>query len=253
MALSGRVRSAIYLISRANSALSHRSIADGALANPNPLVSQCSRTFASQTKTTSANVKVPLSLFGVTGNYASALFLSAAKANELDRVESEILDVIEASKRSKMFSQFIRDLSVPRETRVKAVTEIFSQAGFADVTKNFLIINMSVLADNGRLQYIERIGKRFIDLTMAHKGQVKVIVTTVIPLPAEEEKELKQTLQDIIGQGKTVTVEQKIDPSIMGGLVVEFGQKVLDMSIKTRAKQMEKFLREPINLRTSNA
>ena len=82
--------------------------------------------------------QVPLSLFGVTGNYASALFLSAAKANELDRVESEILDVIEASKRSKMFSQFIRDLSVPRETRVKAVTEIFSQAGFADVTKNFL-------------------------------------------------------------------------------------------------------------------
>lgn len=243
MALSGRVRSAICLISRANSALSHRSIADGALANPNRLVSQCSRTFASQTKTTSANVKVPLSLFGVTGNYASALFLSAAKANELDRVESEILDVIEASKRSKMFSQFIRDLSVPRETRVKAVTEIFSQAGFADVTKNFL----AVLADNGRLQYIERIGKRFIDLTMAHKGQVKVIVTTVIPLPAEEEKELKRTLQDIIGQGKTVTVEQKIDPGIMGGLVVEFGQKVLDMSIKTRAKQMEKFLREPIN------
>lgn len=39
----------------------------------------------------------------------------------------------------------------------------------------------------------------------------------------------------------------QIDPSIMGGLVVEFGQKVLDMSIRTRAKQMERFLREPIN------
>lgn len=82
--------------------------------------------------------QVPLSLFGVTGNYASALFLAAAKANELDRVESEILDVIEASKRSSLFSQFIRDLSVPRETRVKAVTELFSQAGFSDITKNFL-------------------------------------------------------------------------------------------------------------------
>lgn len=39
----------------------------------------------------------------------------------------------------------------------------------------------------------------------------------------------------------------QIDPSILGGLVVEFDQKVFDMSIKTRAKQMEKFLREPIN------
>lgn len=243
MSLSGRVRSVLSIISRADSALSHRSISDRTLANPNPLVSQCLRAFASQAKTTSADVKVPLSLFGVTGNYASALFLAAAKANELDRVESEILDVIEASKRSSLFSQFIRDLSVPRETRVKAVTELFSQAGFSDITKNFL----AVMADNGRLQFLERIGKRFIDLIMAHKGQVKVLVTTVIPLPAEEEKELKQTLQDIIGQGKTVTVEQKIDPSIMGGLVVEFGQKVLDMSIRTRAKQMERFLREPIN------
>ena len=40
----------------------------------------------------------------------------------------------------------------------------------------------------------------------------------------------------------------QIDPSILGGLVVEFGQKVFDMSIQTRAKQMERFLREPVNL-----
>ncbi|XP_073000188.1 LOW QUALITY PROTEIN: ATP synthase subunit O, mitochondrial-like [Typha latifolia] len=83
--------------------------------------------------------------------------------------------------------------------------------------------------------------------TIAHKGEVKVIVTTVIPLPAEEEKELKQTLVDVLGQGKPVLLEQKIDPSILGGLVIEFGQKVFDMSIKTRAKQMEKFLREPVH------
>ncbi|PKA53864.1 ATP synthase subunit O, mitochondrial [Apostasia shenzhenica] len=189
------------------------------------------------------HVQVPLPLFGGSGNYASALFLAAAKANVLDKVESEILDVVEASHRSSLFSQFVKDLSVPREIRVKAVNEIFSEAHFTDVTKNFL----AVLADNGRLRYIERIAKRFIDLTMAHKGEVKVIVTTVIPLPEQEEKELKQTLQEMLGSGKTVIVEQKIDPTILGGLVIEFGQKVFDMSIKTRAKQMEKFLREPLN------
>ncbi|XP_065622806.1 ATP synthase subunit O, mitochondrial [Quercus suber] len=109
----------------------------------------------------------------------------------------------------------------------------------------FLIV---VLAENGRLRNIDSIAKRFGDLTMAYKGEVKAIVTTVIALPPEEEKELKETLQDIIGRGKKVKVEQKIDPSILGGLVVEFGQKVFDMSIKTRARQMERFLREPANL-----
>lgn len=102
------------------------------------------------------------------------------------------------------------------------------------------------------------------------------------PLPPEEERELKETLQEIIGQGKKVKLEQKvstgqrplfvfilwlyfiyyfvsfvynfelfalqINTSILGGLMVEFGEKVFDMSIRTRARQMERFLREPIDI-----
>ncbi|CAL9118392.1 unnamed protein product [Musa textilis] len=111
-------------------------------------------------------LQVPLSLFGGLGNYASALFLAASKANALDKVESEILDVVVVSKKNPLFSQFIEDLSVPQETCVKVVKELFSEAGFSDVTKNFLVI----LVDNGRLRHIESIAKGFVELTMAHKG-----------------------------------------------------------------------------------
>ncbi|XP_042388786.1 ATP synthase subunit O, mitochondrial-like [Zingiber officinale] len=243
MALAGRLRSAFPLLNKALSAESSvlftRSAAEGSLGN----LSTGLRTFATQTQPTEAKVKVPLKLFGGSGNYATALFIAANKANALDKVEAEILDVVEASKRSPRFSKFIRDMSIPKKTRVKTVTEIFAEAGFSDVTKNFL----AVLADNGRLAHIDRISKRFVELTMAQRGEVKVIVTTVIPLPAEEEKELKLTMQDILGPGKTAKIEQKIDTGILGGLVVEFENKVFDMSIKTRAKQMENFLREPIN------
>ncbi|KAG6485362.1 hypothetical protein ZIOFF_053899 [Zingiber officinale] len=137
------------------------------------------RTFAIQTQPTEAKVKVPLKLFGGSGNYATALFIASTKANALDKVEAEILDVVEASKRSPRFSKFIKDMSIPKKTRVKTVTEIFSEAGFSDVTKNFL----AVLADNGRLAHIDRISKRFVELTMAQRGEVKVIVTTVIVSP----------------------------------------------------------------------
>lgn len=94
---------------------------------------------------------------------------------------------------------------------------------------------------------MESIVNKFKQLTMADKGIIKAIVTTIMPLPPQEEKELKETLQDIIGQGKTVEVEQKIDPSILGGIMIEFEQKLFDMSIRTRAKQMERFLREPVD------
>ncbi|KAL0346542.1 UNVERIFIED_CONTAM: ATP synthase subunit O, mitochondrial [Sesamum calycinum] len=98
--------------------------------------------------------------------------------------------------------------------------------------------------------------REFATITLVHVISLLVYeyVTVVAncpvlcPLPPEEEKELKETLQEILGKGKKVKVEQKIDPSILGGLVVEFGQKVFDMSIKTRAAQMERFLRQPINL-----
>ncbi|EXB32791.1 ATP synthase subunit O [Morus notabilis] len=187
---------------------------------------------------------LPLALFGGAGNYASALYLASVKANVLDKVESELVDLIEASKKSPLFSQFAKDLSVTKDVRLKAINDICAQAKLSDITKNFLV----VATENGRLRDIDTITKKFLELTMAHRGEVTAIVTTVIPLPPEEERELKETLQEIIGQGKKVKLEQKINTSILGGLVVEFGEKVFDMSIRTRARQMERFLRAPIDI-----
>nr|GLL24975.1 ATP synthase subunit O, mitochondrial-like [Ipomoea trifida] len=242
MAMAGRVRSMGPLIQKALSSF-QRSDAHHSLLRPTLSNSELLRNYATASASKEQNVKVPLTMYGVSGNYSSALYLAAVKSNVLEKVESELYDFVEASKKSPTFSQFMKDLSVPKDARVKAVNEICAQAKFVDVTKNFL----ALLAENGRLRHIDSIAKRFKELTMAHKGEVKAIVTTVIPLPPEEEKELKATLSEMIGNGKTVTVEQKIDPSILGGLVLEFERKVFDMSIRTRARQMERFLREPLN------
>ncbi|KAK4415536.1 ATP synthase subunit O, mitochondrial [Sesamum alatum] len=249
MAMAGRLRSGLPLLRRAlkvgDLSAAERSVAPSAVLCPAICNTEMSaRSFASGPPAKEQKVKVPLTMFGVSGNYASALYIAAVKANALDKVESELLSLVEASKKSPTFSQFMKDLSVTADTRVKAINDICAQAKFSEITKNFLV----VVAESGRLGHIERMAQRFSELTMAHRGEVKATVTSVIPLPPEEEKELKETLQEILGKGKKVKVEQKIDPSILGGLVVEFGQKVFDMSIKTRAAQMERFLRQPINL-----
>ncbi|RAL53888.1 hypothetical protein DM860_004359 [Cuscuta australis] len=242
-AIAGRAGSARLsllqkLFTSAQRSTDQRSLVCATVSNPVLL-----RNYATTPVSKEQKVKVPMKLYGVSGNYASALYLAAVKSNVLDKVESELCDLIDASKKSPTFTQFMNDPSVPVDTRMKAMKDICAQAKFGDVTRNFLF----VLSENGRLKQLDRIVKRFKELTMAHRGEVKAIVTSVIPLPAEEEKELKATLQDMVGRGKSIQIEQKIDPSILGGLVLEFGQKVFDMSIKTRARQMEKFLREPIN------
>lgn len=81
---------------------------------------------------------MPITLYGGTGNYASALFVAAKRSKVLDQVESEILDLIEASKKSPKFSLFLKDLSVRADTRVKAINEICATAKFSEITKNFL-------------------------------------------------------------------------------------------------------------------
>ncbi|GFP84854.1 ATP synthase subunit o mitochondrial [Phtheirospermum japonicum] len=248
MAMAGRLRSGISLLRRATAvgkpSAADRSIAPIAALCPTISKPEFSRNYASASPAKQQKVKVPLKMYGVSGNYATALYIAAVKVNTLDKVESELQTLIEAAKKSPTFSEFMNDPSVASDTRVKAITDICDRAKFSEITKNFLL----VVAQSGRLAHLQRMAQRFSELTMAHRGEVKATVTTVIPLPAEEEKELKETLQHILGQGTKVMVEQKIDPSILGGLVVEFGQKVFDMSIKTRAAQMERFLRQPINL-----
>ncbi|KAL2925816.1 ATP synthase subunit O mitochondrial [Bienertia sinuspersici] len=212
MATSQRIRSSIPLVQKylsSDSLLSGRSTLQKTLLNPNFINSERNYATSAPAK---ENIKVPIAMFGGSGNYASALYLSAAKTNALDKVESELVDLVEAVKKSPTFAQFTRDLSVPSDVRVKALNDICAQAKFTDITRNFLVI----LAEYGRLRHIDLVAKRFSELTMAHRGELKAIVTTVIPLPPAEEKELKETLQEILGQGKKVTLEQKIDPSILG-------------------------------------
>ncbi|KAJ4839565.1 hypothetical protein Tsubulata_002271 [Turnera subulata] len=246
MAMSGRIRSALPLLNRvlrSDAAVSQRAVLTPAFTATSPS-SEFAKNYSAKAGTTEAKVKVPVTLFGGSGNYASALYVAAKKANALDKVEAEFLDFVEASKRSPTFSLFMKDLSVPVGTRVKALTEIATEAKLSDITKNFLVL----VAENGRLRNLEIIAKKFVELTRADKGIVKAVVTAVEPLAPQEEQELKETLQDILGHGKKVILEQKIDANILGGIVVEFGEKVLDMSIRARAQQMERLLSQPVDL-----
>ncbi|XP_075100890.1 ATP synthase subunit O, mitochondrial-like [Nicotiana tabacum] len=111
-------------------------------------------------------VKVPVTMCGVSENYASALYIAAVKASALEKVESEILDLIEVSKKSSKFCHFMKDLSVPTDTRVKAISNICAQAKFGDLTRNFLV----VLAENGRLKHIDAIAKKVCRVNHGTQG-----------------------------------------------------------------------------------
>ncbi|KAL6990174.1 hypothetical protein U1Q18_015923 [Sarracenia purpurea var. burkii] len=85
--------------------INQRSTIQRSLLCPSFINPQFSNNYATASAPKEQKIKVPLTLFGVSGNYASALYLAAVKANALDKVESELLDLVEASKkRHNIFS-----------------------------------------------------------------------------------------------------------------------------------------------------
>eukprot|EP00249_Psilotum_nudum_P027340 c34892_g1_i1 orf=398-1159(-) len=201
------------------------------------------REFSSKTPSKEDDIKVPLLLYGVAGKYASSLYVVALRANALETVLKELREVIAAAENVPTFADFMKDLSVPADVRVKAVQDIFEQAGFCEITINFL----AILAERGRLRQLPAIVKCVSELVMAYKGEIRGTVTSVIDLSPNEVERLKVALKRFIKPGQTVLLDQKIDKSIMGGLVVDIGDKHIDLSIATKVKQMEKLLSEPIS------
>jgi F-type H+-transporting ATPase subunit O len=152
------------------------------------------------------------------------------------------LQVIGAAEQNPVFSDFLKDPSVSKTVRMKAVEEIFGQTKFNDVTKNFL----AVLAENGRLSQLQRITGCYSELLHAHRGEVQALVTAALELSPAELEDIKNALKGYLKPGQTLKVEQKVDRSIIGGIVVDIQDKHIDLSIDTKIKQMEKLLAEAI-------
>jgi F-type H+-transporting ATPase subunit O len=179
-------------------------------------------------------------MYGVAGKYASALYVTAVRKNALEPVETELKQVCGAARTNPAFADFLKDPSVSKTVRVQAIEGIFRDTKFNDVTKNLL----AVLAENGRLSRLQQITSAYSELLRAHRGEILAVVTAALELSKQELEDIKNAMKGYLKPGQTLTVEQKVDRSIIGGIVVDIEDKHIDLSIDTKIKQMEKLLAE---------
>ncbi len=112
---------------------------------------------------------------------------------------------------------------------------------------NELTVNtLSLLADNGRLGRLQGVAKAFATLMSAHKGEVSARVTTAKQLDASQLKELQSVLQTFVKKGHTLKVETAVDSSLIGGMVVELGDRYIDLSIASKLKVFNKIVKETL-------
>jgi F-type H+-transporting ATPase subunit delta len=171
----------------------------------------------------SAGIKASLA-----GRYASALFDLASEAGTVTAVESD-LDKLEAAlAESAELRALIRNPEVSRDQLGKIVSGVAAHLGLADLTKNFL----GVLAKNRRVAELPAMIRAFHAIASAQRGEVTAEVASAHALTDAQISALEQKLR--AREGRTVKLKTRVDPDLLGGLVVTVGSKRIDGSIRTR-------------------
>ncbi len=175
----------------------------------------------------SAGIQASLS-----GRYASALFDLASENGTVTAVESD-LDSLEAGlAQSRELALLTTNPKVSRRAAEKALWGISAILGLTELTQNFL----GVLAQNRRLSQLPQIIRAFRAIAAAQRGEVSAEVTSAHALSDAQLADLKAKLTQ--REGRTVKIRTKVDPELLGGLVVTIGSKRIDGSIRTRLNSL---------------
>eukprot|EP00898_Chlorokybus_atmophyticus_P000083 jgi/Chlat1/1075/Chrsp110S01569 len=186
------------------------------------------------------SLPLPLRLFGLEGRYATALYYAAGDKNNLNAVESDLLSLAELAKSNETFRDFLKDPSVPKQDKAKAIVKLLDSLKLNPVTVQFF----GTLAEHGRLPQTLKVIEAFEDILRAYRGEVKAVVTSADPLTDQELNEVKSALGDYVEKGQTIKLQTKVNREIIGGLVVDVGDKHIDLSLATRVRVLEQSLRE---------
>ena len=162
------------------------------------------------------------------GRYATALFGLARDEKQIDAV-TRSLDSLEAAlAESTDFGTLGTSPLIGRADAGKAIRALTPALGLDPITAKFI----GVLADNGRLGELKAVIKAVRQLATGHRGETTAEVTSAHPLDDDQVARLKANLKGRLG--REVAIDAKVDPSILGGIIIRHGSQMIDASIRTK-------------------
>lgn len=164
--------------------------------------------------------------------YASALFSLARDEKQIDSVGRSLAALKQALADSREFHQLVISPLVGRDEAGKAFAAVADKLGLDAITSNFL----GVLARNGRKGQLPQVIRAFRRLASEHRGETTADVVSAHPLSDDQLAKLRAQLKARIG--RDVAIDARIDPQILGGLIVKVGSQMIDSSLKTKLNRL---------------
>ena len=173
---------------------------------------------------------------GVAGRYAGALFELASAENAVATVEADLGKFEQLLAASEDLTRLVKSPVISADDQAKALGAVLAKVGVSPLSANFF----NVLAKNRRLFAAPEMIRSFRSLAAKARGEVTAEVTSAVALTEAQVSELKQTLKASVG--KDVTLAAKVDPSLLGGLIVKLGSRMIDSSLKTKLSSLKMVL-----------
>lgn len=176
---------------------------------------------------------------GVAQRYASALFELAVDAKALDAVSGQLDRMAALLAESPDLTRLVRSPVFTGDEQARAVGAVMERAGIDGLAANFI----RLVAKNRRLFALSDMITSFRQQLAAHRGEMPAEVVSAEPLKPEHVEALKAALKSVTG-GKDVRFDAKVDPSLIGGLIVKVGSRMIDTSLKSKLASLKVALKE---------
>ncbi len=177
-------------------------------------------------------------LSGVAGRYAGALFELATETDEVDAVEAELLRIQALLDESDDLRRLVRSPVFSAEQQLEAISAILDKIGIGGTVGNFV----RLVAKNRRLFALPGMIAGYRRLAAAHRGEASAEVITAAPLSDANMAALKAALAEV--SGKDVNINAKVEPALLGGLIVRLGSRMIDTSLRSKLNSLKTRMKE---------
>jgi F-type H+-transporting ATPase subunit delta len=180
-----------------------------------------------------------MSSYKLSHRYAKSLIDLALEKQMLDKIHTDVVLIDATISASRDLVSMLRSPVIPSDKKL-AVIEALFKAKVTEFTWAFL----ELVVKKGRESHLVEFGESFITQYNKLRGISKVAITTAVALDAETLNNLKNSVSAIPGIG-TLEIESKVNEALIGGFMLQYGDKLYDASVSRKLKNLkEQFIDE---------
>jgi F-type H+-transporting ATPase subunit delta len=166
--------------------------------------------------------------------YARALYEAANENGRVQQVREELADFVESQREVPELRELLRNPQLDQRVKASALEELLG--GEEELVRNFLLL----LAEKNRAGEIEEIAREFERLAAAEEGVLDVELTTAVELSDAEARDVIRQIEQ--ASGREVEATRRVDPNLIGGVVLQAGSMRLDASVRGRLNRLRREL-----------